>query len=58
MGIARGCISLKNIENIYGMNNGVEGFLNEWLIDLKNQPKGILEKLKYTPSSALGVFEV
>jgi len=42
------------IKEIYGMNYGIEGFMEEEIIDLGNQPKAILAGLKHTPSSALG----
>ncbi|MBI9102170.1 MAG: diphosphate--fructose-6-phosphate 1-phosphotransferase [Spirochaetales bacterium] len=42
------------IEEIYGMNYGIEGFMNEKLIDLGNQDEEILQGLRRTPSSALG----
>jgi len=42
------------IKNIYGMNYGIEGFMNKKIIDLGAQPKNIIKGLKYTPSSALG----
>lgn len=41
-------------EGIYGMHYGIEGFMQEWILDLGNQPKSILEGLRKTPSSALG----
>lgn len=42
------------IAGVYGMNYGIEGFMNEWLIDLKAQPPEIIHGLRRTPSSALG----
>ena len=48
---------LKNtekIESLYGMHYGIEGFINEWLINLQEQDAVVLDGLKYTPSSALG----
>jgi len=42
------------IDNIYGMQYGIEGFMKEWLIDLDRQPKDIIRGLRRTPSSALG----
>jgi len=42
------------IRNIYGMNYGIEGFMQEKLFDLGNQPKKIINGLRKTPSSALG----
>ena len=43
-----------NIETVFGMNYGIEGFMQERLINLSAQKKEILEGLKTTPSSALG----
>ena len=42
------------IGNVYGMQYGIEGFMNEWLIDLDRQPQEIIKGLRHTPSSALG----
>ena len=42
------------IQNIYGMNYGIEGFMQEQLFDLGKQPKKIIDGLRKTPSSALG----
>ena len=42
------------ISGIYGMNYGIEGFMNEWLFNLGAQPDEIIRGLRRTPSSALG----
>jgi len=42
------------IADIYGMQYGIEGFMNEWLIDLGRQPQKVIKGLRSTPSSALG----
>jgi len=42
------------IDEIYGMNYGIEGLMNEWLYDLGRQPDAIIRGLRHTPSSALG----
>ncbi|MEO6889970.1 MAG: 6-phosphofructokinase [Ktedonobacteraceae bacterium] len=42
------------IENIYGMLNGIEGFLKEDLVDLRQQPGDLWNRLLHTPSAALG----
>lgn len=42
------------IQNVYGMRFGIEGFMNENIIDLGNQSSEILTGLRHTPSSALG----
>ena len=39
---------------ILGMRNGIEGLLNESFIDLGNQPQSTLDRIRHTPSSALG----
>lgn len=43
-----------NIEGIYGMQYGIEGFMQEMMYDLGNQSSHILKGLRSTPSSALG----
>jgi 6-phosphofructokinase len=43
-----------NIEKIYGMRWGIEGFLQEDLIDLSEFPQERIDRLKTTPGSALG----
>ncbi|MDT8402698.1 MAG: diphosphate--fructose-6-phosphate 1-phosphotransferase, partial [Bacteroidales bacterium] len=43
-----------HIADVYGMQYGIEGFMNEWLIDLGRQPQKIIKGLRSTPSSALG----
>lgn len=53
-GVIEGALKSENIENVYGMNYAIEGFMNEWLYDLTAQPKEIIEGLRHTPSSALG----
>ena len=56
-GVIAGAIECKSIGKIYGMRNGVEGLLEERLIDLnavfENNPDK-LELLKTTPAAALG----
>jgi len=42
------------ITEVYGMNYGIEGFMNESLFDLMAQPPEIIHGLRRTPSSALG----
>ena len=41
-------------EEIYGMQYGIEGFMQEWIYDLGNQPLSVIKGLRHTPSSALG----
>ncbi len=55
-GVIRGCHKSEEISKLYGMGNGIEGFLNEDIIDLSylfgDEDK--LALLELTPSSALG----
>jgi len=44
----------KAIKNIYGALHGIQGILDEDLIDLKKESKATLEAVAGTPSSALG----
>jgi 6-phosphofructokinase len=52
--LAETALTSSFIENVYGMNFGIEGFMKEWLFDLGKQPEKILKGLRHTPSSALG----
>ena len=42
------------VDRVYGMRFAIEGLMEDRLIDLSDKPKALLEKLKRTPSSALG----
>lgn len=53
-GVIQGAKQFKGIRNLYGMNYGIEGFMQERLIDLTAQSKRVITGLKTTPSSALG----
>jgi len=44
----------KRIGRIFGMRFGIEGLLNNFLLDLSAEDKTLWKKLKTTPSSALG----
>jgi 6-phosphofructokinase len=41
-------------EHIYGMWNGIQGFLQEHILDLSQQPADLWSQLMRTPSAALG----
>ena len=43
-----------DIGEIYGMQYGIEGFMQEMMYDLGNQSTHVLKGLRSTPSSALG----
>ena len=55
-GVIEGCMDITSIDAVYGMKNGVEGFLREDFIDLKEifSDKSNFEKLSLTPAAALG----
>ncbi len=54
-GVIDGCLkATKNVSQVFGMRYGIEGVLNNWLIDLGAESKEVLEGLRKTPSSALG----
>ena len=42
------------IDGIYGMHHGIQGFLNEDMIDLRRQEAAVIAGLRRTPSAALG----
>ncbi|NLA49319.1 MAG: phosphofructokinase, partial [Bacteroidales bacterium] len=43
-----------NIREIYGMQYGIEGFMQEMMYDLGKQSPPVIRGLRSTPSSALG----
>lgn len=53
-GVISGSKTMNGIETLYGMNYGIEGFMQEQLLNLTVQKDNIIEGLKTTPSSALG----
>ncbi|TSA36251.1 MAG: diphosphate--fructose-6-phosphate 1-phosphotransferase [Porphyromonadaceae bacterium] len=53
-GVAKAVRKSERFGTLYGMRYGIEGFMNEWLINLSEQPKDLIKGLRYTPGSALG----
>ncbi len=53
-GVIEEALKSQEIDRILGMNYGIEGFMNEQMIDLSVQSESVIEGLKSTPSSALG----
>ncbi|HUW94030.1 MAG TPA: diphosphate--fructose-6-phosphate 1-phosphotransferase [Bacteroidales bacterium] len=53
-GVIDAAMSSSVIGEIYGMNYGIEGLMNEWLYDLGRQSSRVIKGLRETPSSALG----
>jgi len=53
-GVIESALKSPQINNIYGMQFGIEGFMLERIYDLGSQPRNVIEGLRRTPSSALG----
>ncbi|QDT55754.1 Pyrophosphate--fructose 6-phosphate 1-phosphotransferase [Caulifigura coniformis] len=53
-GVVDGALRSRKIEHIYGMRYGIEGVLNDALVDLGRESSETLKLLRKTPSSALG----
>ncbi|MBI4979392.1 MAG: diphosphate--fructose-6-phosphate 1-phosphotransferase [Spirochaetes bacterium] len=53
-GVIDGAKKFAGIKKLYGMNYGIEGFMQERLIDLSAQPAAVVKGLRMTPSSSLG----
>jgi 6-phosphofructokinase 1 len=54
MGVLDESLESKCFENVFAGINGIEGILNEKLINLSQIPYENLKNMKYTPSSGLG----
>jgi 6-phosphofructokinase len=53
-GVIEAALSQEVFTGIYGMRWGIEGFIQEMLVDLKQENPHEISALKSTPSSALG----
>ena len=53
-GVIAGAKTSGVIDNVYGMNYGIEGFMQEKILDLGAQSEEIIKGLRRTPGSALG----
>ncbi len=54
VGVIEAAREMSEIEHLYGVLNGMEGLLNERLIDLFRENDELVEAIRYRPSSALG----
>ncbi len=54
IGVVQAALKADFIENMYGMRYGIEGFLEENIVDFDEEDPQVLEDLRSTPSSALG----
>lgn len=53
-GIVQGCSQVADIDRVFGMRWGIEGFMAGQLVDLSAQSVETIEGLRHTPSSVLG----
>ncbi len=53
-GVIQECLKQDAIEHVYGMRYGIEGFMENQVLDLGLEAPETIEGLKRTPSSALG----
>lgn len=53
-GVIQEALKHPEIGDIYGMLHGVQGFLNEDMIDLRREEAPVIAGLRHTPSAALG----
>lgn len=53
-GVVDGALKSKKIGRVFGMRYGIEGVLNDFLIDLGSESPEVLKGLRSTPGSALG----
>lgn len=54
VGVVDGCLEANDIKNVFGMRFGIEGFMQDLLVDLGAQSRSTLDRVRATPSSALG----
>lgn len=54
VGVVETCLKARKIDKVFGMRFGIEGVLNDHLLDLGAESRTLLKALRKTPSSALG----
>lgn len=54
VGAVEAALGADRFTGVYGMRYGVQGLLQEDLLDLRRQPSEVWPRLLYTPSAALG----
>jgi 6-phosphofructokinase len=54
VGVVEAARGSRKIDKVLGMRFGIEGFMEDLLVDLGDRSKGFLQRLRRTPSSALG----
>ena len=53
-GVVDAAMKAKGIGRVFGMRYGIEGVLNDYLVDLSSESSSVLKGLRSTPGSALG----
>jgi 6-phosphofructokinase len=53
-GVVDGALKTKGVGRVFGMRFGIEGVLNDYLVDLGSEAPNVLKGLRSTPGSALG----
>jgi 6-phosphofructokinase 1 len=54
VGVVQAAAEFSGIDRVFGMRYGIEGFMDENIIDLTGESPETIAALKHTPSSALG----
>jgi 6-phosphofructokinase len=54
IGVVEGGLASGRFGRVIGMRNGIEGLLGERFVDLGAQPREVLDRVRRTPSAALG----
>jgi 6-phosphofructokinase 1 len=58
VGVVEAAREHAEIDAVYGALHGMDGILNEGLIDLFREDPAVLEGIRYTPSAALGTSRI
>src|SRR5688572_19793029 len=53
-GVVDAAMRSKRVGRVFGMRFGIEGVLNDYLVDLGSESRDVLRGLRSTPGSALG----
>ena len=54
VGLVERCVEHRDITGVYGARNGIQGILDERLVDLGRESREELERVALTPAAALG----
>jgi 6-phosphofructokinase 1 len=54
VGVVDGALAAGRFGRVLGMRNGIDGLLAERFLDLGAQPRAVLDRVRRTPSAALG----